>query len=195
MKIEIPYLVVDINGKLFMMDAYFSKKVEKIEHVSVLIKKFDRSLRKDPRTPLPNLIDEENVEYFIKDVFKKVYHRSGKKLDERLRHIRKWNLFRLFGIPSGFKRHKEKDEELARENRESLLALALLQKVLGIKNPQELENVEIKAIEWRYYTIEIKKDGIYNEKGKKDPIYTELMERDNGFAASIHAFEYNQQAT
>ncbi|RLF81685.1 hypothetical protein DRN38_01910 [Thermococci archaeon] len=195
MKVEIPYLVIEVNGKLFMIDAYFSKKVEKTEHVSVLIKRFKRDLPREAQNPLPSLITENEIKFFLKNVFGTLYECSGKKVDERLRHMRKWNIHRFLGIPSGFKRHKEKEEELAKQNREILLALALLQEVLGIKSPKEFEEINIKPVGWRYYTIKVREDGIYNEKGEKDAIYTELLKIDKGFMHSIHALEYNQQAT
>lgn len=195
MRIEVPYLVFEVKGRRFMLDAYFSRKVEKAEHISVLIRKFDSNLPRDAENPLPKLIDEETIEEFLKTTFERIYELSGRTLDERLRHIRKWNVLRILGIPSGFRRHKEKDEALAKENREALLALSLLQEVLGVKTPAELRDVELRPIEWRYYTIELKGDEIYNEKGEKDPIYTELLKRDNGFRQALYALEYSQQAT
>ncbi|WP_058946751.1 hypothetical protein [Thermococcus sp. 2319x1] len=195
MRIEVPYLVFEVKGRRFMLDAYFSRKVEKAEHISVLIRKFEGNLPKDAENPLPKLIDEETIEELLKTTFERIYELSGRRLDERLRHIRKWNVLRILGIPSGFRRHKEKDEALAKENREALLALSLLQEVLGVKNPIELRDIKLRPVEWRYYTIELRGDEIYNEKGEKDPIYTELLKRDNGFRQALYALEYSQQAT
>ncbi|WP_052315913.1 hypothetical protein [Thermococcus sp. PK] len=95
MKIEVPYIVFEVKGKRFMLDAYFSKKVEKIEHVSVLIRKFNKELPREARNPLPKLVNEENLEEFLKRTFERVYELSGRTLDERLRHMRKWNVFRI----------------------------------------------------------------------------------------------------
>jgi len=195
MRIEVPYLVFEVKGKRFMIDVYFSRKVEKIEHVSVLIRKFGSNLPKEAENPLPKLINEETLEEFLKRTFEKIYELSGRSLDERLRHMRKWNVLRILGIPTGFHRHKEKDETLAKENREALLALSLLQEVLGVKSPAELRDLKLQPVEWRYYAIELKGDEIYNEKGKRDPIYTELLKRDSGFRQALYALEYSQQAT
>ncbi|HIH73171.1 MAG: Uncharacterized protein XD43_1798 [Thermococcales archaeon 44_46] len=73
----------------------FPKKVEKIEHVSVLIRKFNKELPREARNPLPKLVNEENLEEFLKRTFERVYELSGRTLDERLRHMRKWNVFRI----------------------------------------------------------------------------------------------------
>ena len=190
-----PYLVFEVKGKLFMIDAYFSKKVEKIEHTSVLIRKLDKSLPKTAENPLPKMLDEENIESFLKDAFEKIYELSNRKFDERLKHIRKWNIHRIIGISSGFKKHKEKEEELAKENREALLALALLQEILRVKNPIELKEVTIKPVEWRYYALEIRNNEVYDEKRNKDLIYTELLKRDKGISQALYALEYSQHAT
>ena len=80
MKVEIPYLVIEVNGKLFMIDAYFSKKVEKTEHVSVLIKRFKRDLPREVQNPLPSLMTENEIKFFLKKIFSTLYERSGKKL-------------------------------------------------------------------------------------------------------------------
>ena len=195
MRIEVPYLVFEVRGRRFMIDAYFSRKVEKVEHVSVLIRKFDGNPPKDAENPLPTLINEETIGEFLTTTFEKIYEVSGRTLDERLSHMRKWNVLRILGIPTGFQRQKEKDEVLAKESREALLALSLLQEVLGVKKPTELRDMKLRPVEWRYYTIELKGDEIYNKKGKKDPVYTELLKRDSGFRQTLYALEYSQQAT
>ncbi|HHI01603.1 MAG TPA: hypothetical protein ENL40_09205 [Thermococcus litoralis] len=195
MRIEVPYLVFEVRGRRFMLDAYFSRKVEKVEHISVLIRKFDSNFPKEAENPLPKLINEETIGEFLTTAFEKIYELSGRTLDERLRHMQKWNVLRILGIPTGFRRHKEKDEVLAKENREALLALSLLQEVLGVKSPAELRDIKLRPVEWRYYTIEVKGDEIYNKKGKKDPVYTELLKRDSSFKQALYALEYSQQAT
>ena len=195
MRIEVPYLVFEVRGRRFMLDAYFSRKVEKVEHISVLIRKFDSNFPKEAENPLPKLINEETIGEFLTTAFEKIYELSGRTLDERLRHMQKWNVLRILGIPTGFRRHKEKDEVLAKENREALLALSLLQEVLGVKSPAELRDIKLRPLEWRYYTIELKGDEIYNKKGKKDSVYTELLKRDSSFKQALYALEYSQQAT
>ncbi|WP_158505960.1 hypothetical protein [Thermococcus paralvinellae] len=42
MKVEVPYLIFEVNGKEYMIDAYFSKKLERIEKPvnTVLVFKF-----------------------------------------------------------------------------------------------------------------------------------------------------------
>ena len=80
MRVEIPYLVIEVNGRFFMIDAYFSKKVEKTEHVSVLIKRFKRDLPREVQNPLPSLMTENEIKFFLKKIFSTLYEHSGKKL-------------------------------------------------------------------------------------------------------------------
>ncbi|AIF68476.1 hypothetical protein PAP_00145 [Palaeococcus pacificus DY20341] len=192
MRIAIPYLIFEVKGKEYMIDAYFSKKVERIERVSALIRPFDRSLRRECEGSLEPLIKEEDLEGFLKEVFREVYELSGEKLKSRLSHMRRWNIFRLLGLPTGYKRHLKEEEELAKENREALLALAILKNVLGIKSPKELENLHILVRGYRYYAVEIG-ESIYNEKGKEDKIYAQLLKIDESFKKEIermaHFFE------
>lgn len=185
MKVEVPYLVFEVNRNEYMIDAYFSKKLERIERISTLIRPVDRTLLKTAEGPLPILLQKNEVEEFLKNLFVEVYERSGEKLNERLRHMRKWNLFRFIGIPTGFSRHVEKDEQLAKENREAMFSLAILRKILGVKTPAELDKIKILPKEYLYYGIKLKNREIFNEKGEKDSIYTQLLEIDDGFRKAL----------
>ncbi|WP_324736544.1 hypothetical protein VFC49_05720 [Thermococcus sp. SY098] len=185
MKVEVPYLVFEVNGKEYMIDAHFSRKLERIERVSTLIRPIDRTLSKTAEAPLPILLQKNEIEGFLKNLFVEVYERSGEKLNKRLAHMRKWNILRLIGIPTGFSRHVEKDEQLAKENREAMLSLAILRKILGVKTPTELDKIKIVPKEYLYYRIELKNREIFNEKGEKDGIYTQLLEIDGGFRHAL----------
>ena len=185
MKVEVPYLVFEVNGNEYMIDAHFSKKLERIERISTLIRPIDRTLPETAEEPLPILLQKNEIEEFLKNLFIRVYERSGEKLDKRLRHMRKWNILRLIGIPTGFSRHVERDEQLAKENREAMFSLAILRKILGVKTPTELGKVKIVPKEYLYYKIELRNGEIFNEKGEKDSIYTQLLEIDEGFREAL----------
>ncbi|EHP87426.1 hypothetical protein [Methanotorris formicicus] len=185
MMLYVPYLVFEVNGKEYMIDAYFSKKLEKIERVSALIKPIDRDLPKTAKNHLPILLKENELEEFLKKLFVEVYEQSGERLNARLKHMRRWNIFRFIGIPVGFLRHIKREEDLAKENRETMLSLAILRKILDIKNPEDINSIKITAKYYLYYKIEIKGNQIFNEKGK-DIIYTQLLEIDNGFKKSFN---------
>ena len=185
MELNIPYLVFEVNGKEYMIDAYFSKKLERVERVATLIKPANRELSKTAKNSLPILLIEDELEEFLKNLFVEVYEQSGERLNERLKHMRRWNIFRFIGIPIGFLRHIKREEELAKENREAMLSLAILRKVLGIKNPDDIDSIKITAKYYLYYKIELKDNQIFNGKGEKDIIYTQLLEIDNGFKKAI----------
>ena len=185
MKVEVPYLVFEVNGKEYMIDAHFSKKLGRIERVSTLIRPMDRTLSETAEEPLPILLQKDEIEEFLKNLFLKIYERSGEKLDERLRHMRKWNILRLIGIPTGFSRHVEKEEQLAKENREAMFSLAILRKILGVKTPAELDKIKIIPKGYLYYKIELRNEEVFNEKGEKDSIYTQLLKIDGGFREAL----------
>lgn len=71
--------------------------------------------------------------------------------------MRRWNVWRIIGIPMGHQRHIDRDEELAKENREAILALAILQKVLWAKKPKDLEWILVRL--YRYAFLEVEMTG------------------------------------
>ena len=48
-----------------------------------------------------------------------------------------------------------------------------------------IDSIKITAKYYLYYKIELKDNQIFNEKGERDIIYTQLLEIDNGFKKAI----------
>ena len=78
MELNIPYLVFEVNGKEYMIDAYFSKKLERVERVATLIKPANRDLPKTAENSLPILLKEDELEEFLKNL--RIDDFIGKKL-------------------------------------------------------------------------------------------------------------------
>lgn len=180
---SIPYLVFEVGGNRYLIDAYFTKVVEKEERLAVLIRPYDMSLySKEPSgRALKPLLGMDELAKRLKEAFIASYEHSGEKFDERLRHMRRWNIWRFLGIPTGHQRHIEKDEELAEESREAMMALTIFRKVLGVKKVEELDRVSIRPMEYVYYDVLLKGDDVFDRYGKKDRIYTQLMMFDESF--------------
>jgi hypothetical protein len=171
MKVEVPYLVFRTKTGEYGLDAYFSLNVERVERRATLIRKA-KDLRAVTKKPPTTLLRGEEVEEYLIGLFSRLYELSGERMKERTDHMRRWNLLRLIGIPSGHQRHVEREEELARENREALLALAILRKVLGIKRPGDIEKARIEFL--GYGVFELSVDG----RDVSDPVYRELFKVD-----------------
>ncbi len=184
---SIPYLVFEVNGNLYLIDAYFTKVVEKEERLAVLIRPYDMSIySKEPHgQTLEPLLRMDELEGYLKKAFITSYERSGEKFNERLKHMRRWNIWRLLGIPTGHQRHIEKDEKLAEESREAMMALTIFRKILGIKEIEEVDKISIHPIEYVYYDIVLKGDEVFDRYGKKDKIYTQLMMFDPSFKKEL----------
>ncbi len=180
---SIPYLVFEVSGNRYLIDAYFTKIVEKKERLAVLIRPYNMSIySKEPLgRPLEPLLREDELDGLLKDAFAESFERSGERFNERLRHMRRWNLWRFLGIPTGHQRHIEKDEELAEESREAMMALTIFRKVLGVKKVEELDRISIRPMEYVYYNVLIKGEEVFDREGKKDRIYTQLMMFDESF--------------
>ncbi|WP_054840948.1 hypothetical protein [Thermococcus peptonophilus] len=161
------------TGGEYGLDAYFFLNVEKVERRATLIRKAE-DLKLISKKPSTALLSGEDVEEYLLGLFSKLYELSGERMKERTSHIRRWNLLRLIGIPSGHQRHVEKEEELARENREALLALAILRKVLGIKKPEDIEKAGGIEFEGGYGIFELEIEG----GNVNDPVYRELFKVD-----------------
>jgi len=184
MEIKIPFIIFEVHGEEYAIDAYFSKKLEKIERISTLIRRTDFP-RAFPEGSLEPLLKEEELENFLKSLFYEVAKISGQTFDERLRHMRRWNLWRFLGVPTGFRRHLEEDEKLSSASREAMLSLSILQRVLGVKNAGKLGDVIIIPKGYAYYVIRVEGGEIRNEKGEIDRIYTSLLKIDEGFRKAL----------
>lgn len=171
MRVRVPYLVFRTKTGKYGVDAYFSLNVEKVERRATLIRKA-KDLKPLSKKPPTALLDGSEIEGYLFGLFSKLYELSGERMKERTSHMRRWNLWRLIGIPSGHQRHIEREEELARENREALLALAIMRKVLGVKKPDDIEKARIEFLGYGVFELEIADGKI------SDPVYRELFKID-----------------
>ncbi len=180
---SIPYLVFKVNGTLYAIDAHFTKTVEKEERIAVLIRPYNALLYSDKpgERALEPLLGMDELAEFLKGAFTASYERSREKFNERVRYIRRWNILRFLGIPTGHQRHIEKDEELAEESREAMMALTIFRKVLGVKREEELDRVSIQPLRYVYYDVRLEGSEVFDRHGNKDKIYTQLMRFDESF--------------
>lgn len=171
MIIKIPYVLFKTRTGEYGLDAYFSLNVERVERRATLLRKAEE-IKLAPQKPSTALLDGKDVEKYLHWLFTRLYELSEERMKERTKHMRRWNVLRLIGIPTGHQRHVDRDEELARKNREALLALTLVRAVLGVKKPGDFERAGIKFE--GYGVFELKVEG----KEVNDPVYRELFRVD-----------------
>ncbi|ASJ07872.1 hypothetical protein A3L11_00990 [Thermococcus siculi] len=178
MELRVPYIIFETRTGEYGIDAYFSLRVERPERRATLIRKAV-DLERVNGKPQGVLLDLGSVEGYLTSLFLTLYDLSGERFNERTRHMRRWSIWRIIGIPTGHQRHIERDEELAKKNREALLALAIVRKVLGIKSPTELERAMV--VPKGYAVLELEISG--NEVG--DPVYRELFKMDSNAGMAL----------
>ena len=177
MRIEVPYILFETGTGRYGLDAYFFTRLEKVEHRAALIRKAD--VIKPVSKVCGNVgISPEEIEGILKGLALSLYELSGRSFEERGKHMRRWNLFRFLGIPTGHFKHLKKDEEMARRNREALLALSIVEHVLGVRKPSDLENVELRSLGWGIFELEV-------EDEPRDNLYRELYRADDGFRRAL----------
>lgn len=186
MELKVPFIIFEVNGEEYAIDAHFSRKLSRIERISTLIRR-----RNFPESPpagsLEALLREDELEDFLKALYVEVAKLAGERIDERMRHMRRWSLSRLLGLPTGFFRHVEEDEELAEKSREAMLSLAILKKVLGVKSAASVEGIRVTVKGLTHYRIrvDLERGEVLDENGKKDAVYTELLKMDKDFREGL----------
>jgi len=178
MRLRVPYVLFETKTGRYGVDAYFSLRVEKPERRATLIRKAEDLVMVEEK-PMGALLEGESVVEYLTSLFVILYELSGESFNERARHMRRWNIWRLIGIPTGHQRHVDRDEELAKKNREALLALAILRKVLGVKTPVELSGTTIKPLGYAFLEFEV------NGGDVGDPVYRELFRIDSNAGMAL----------
>ncbi|NJE29724.1 hypothetical protein E3E38_01465 [Thermococcus sp. 18S1] len=178
MRLRVPYVLFETRTGMYGVDAYFSLRVEKPERRATLIRKAEDLQRLEVR-PQGALLEEDSLGNYLTSLFVTLYDLSGERFNERAHHMRRWNIWRIIGIPTGHQRHVDRDEELAKKNREALLALAIMRKVLGIKSPAELGETVVKPM--GYAVLEFEVDG----REVSDPVYRELFKIDSNAGMAL----------
>ncbi|CAB50009.1 hypothetical protein [Pyrococcus abyssi] len=175
-RIKVPYIIFKTKSGIYGIDAYTSLRVEKVERAATLIRRFDKmpSMIKMEETELA-LISKDNVGDFLIRLKDYTKNKAASKLNQRFKKMRRWNLFRFLGIPTGHSRHISEEERLAKENREALLALSILNVVL---------KGDVEPLGYSFIELEIRDDGVYID-GKKDGVYTELLKVDMRAAIAL----------
>jgi len=215
MAMEVPYVLFEVqrSGRkagTYAIDAYFVEFVSLEPRKAVLIKN-PRAVRlyENAENPLPRLL-RDPVGRFLKRLYSELLSASHETREKRISHMRRWNVWRILGIPTGHGRHIAVDEHLAKVERENTLGLALLKKVLDVKD--DVESVEIREVGLSYRRLWLKNGEVVGEEGA-DRVYTNLMKIDPAFRTALHsalfretalteemkrraqAFPYSQQAT
>ncbi|NJE60339.1 hypothetical protein [Thermococcus sp. 21S7] len=178
MRLRVPYVLFETRTGMYGVDAYFSLRVEKPERRATLIRKAKDLIIAEEK-PRGALLECESVVGYLTSLFVTLYDLSGERFNERAHHMRRWSIWRLIGIPTGHQRHVDRDEELAKKNREALLALAIMRKVLGIKSPAELGETVVKP--GGYAVLEFEVDG----REVSDPVYRELLKIDSNAGMAL----------
>lgn len=177
MEIEVPYVLFRTKSGVYGLDSYFYPALERAEHRAALLRKME------PK-PLPQVSGEyhvtpDNVKDVLRELALELYGLAGRSFDERNKHMRRWNILRFLGIPSGYLKNLKRDEELAGRVRRVLLALSIVEHVLGIKGPSDLENLSVEPLGWAVFRLEV-------VDGKPvDPVYAQLYEDDAGFRRAL----------
>ncbi|ASJ16765.1 hypothetical protein A3L04_06595 [Thermococcus chitonophagus] len=174
MEAEIPYIIFQTKRGKFAIDAYLVTRIEKLERVATLIRKAE-SVEKISTPPQIAKDFEREFEEFLERLMRITRSRAGRLMNKRLGKMRRWNIFRFLGIPTGHSRHISEEERLAKDNREALLALSILENVIS-------ENIEV--IGYGTAKVEIKGKAVYLN-GKLDPVYTELLKTDMRAALAL----------
>ncbi|AEH24458.1 hypothetical protein [Pyrococcus yayanosii] len=165
--IRVPYVLFRTASGIYGIDAYTSLRVERPERAATLIRRAE-GLRPVQEKPENALLSLEEVEAFLTNLLELVKEHSGSIMKERVSKMRRWNIFRLLGIPTGHSRHIAEEERLAKENREALLALSLLENVLrGRVKPLGYAILELE-VRGREVMVGGRRDGVYTELTKID---------------------------
>ncbi|ASJ10006.1 hypothetical protein A3L12_01170 [Thermococcus sp. P6] len=175
---RVPYVLFETNTGRYGLDAYFSMRVDAVERRATLIRRAD-DLRRVEERPSTALLDGESVGEYLRSLFLTLYELSGERFNERMGHMRRWNVWRMIGIPTGHWRHLRKDDELARRNREALLALEIMRKVLGVKHPGDLEKAPVRPLGYALLEVE------FRDGKASDPVYRELLRIDAGAGMAL----------
>ncbi|AEC52688.1 hypothetical protein PNA2_1774 [Pyrococcus sp. NA2] len=170
----IPYVIFKTKSGIYGIDAYTSLRVEKPERIATLVKKFNT---------IPELIDEhklallsaDELPTFLELLREDLQGKANSTMRRRVSKMRRWNIFRLLGIPTGHSRHIQEEEKLAKENREALLALSILDVVL---------KGGVKPLGYSLLELEFEGDKVYIN-GKLDGVYTELIKVDMRAAMAL----------
>ncbi|NJE54016.1 hypothetical protein [Thermococcus sp. 21S9] len=189
MAMEVPYVLFEVHRKgktigTYAIDAYFVEFLALEPRKAVLIKgPGSISLSENAEKPLPRLLGA-NLERFLKDLYRELLSASQETREKRVSHMRRWNVWRILGIPTGHSRHIAVDEQLAKVERENALGLALLKKVLGVKD--DVESVEIREVKLLYRRLWLENGEVRDEKGT-DKVYTNLLKIDPVFRTAFYS--------
>ncbi len=191
MPMEVPFTVFRVMKKgksirRLAMDSYFIEFVSIEPRKAVLIKDPDRErFLNSAQNPLPVLL-RENPEDLLKDTFESLEQATGEVLKKRVSHIRRWNILRMIGIPTGHSRHIDIDERLAETERENSLGLALLKGILGVKGSSDLEDIRVVTEGTVYMRLWLEGGTVMKDSGK-DQVYTNLLKKDPRFRTAFYS--------
>jgi len=219
--IGVPYVrfEVETGGKrrgIFAMDAYFVEFLSLEPRATVLIKEPSKvPFMERVEDSLPRLF-KGDIGSFLRGLYERMEATARDVRGDRVDHMRRWDLLRMIGIPTGHSRHIAEDEYLARIERENSLGLAILSKVLHVKGLDELDGVRVRELGVVYYQLGLRDGSVVDSRGKVDKVYTQLLGLDPAFrtaftgalfrktavtdeikkrSAAFHDFSYSQHAT
>ncbi len=188
MAMEVPYVLFEVrDGRkakgTFAIDAYFIEFLSIEPRKVVLIKDASGiALKEEARNPLPKLL-RKPLNDLLKKVYMELLRTSSEVRGERVGHMRRWNVWRILGIPTGHSRHITIDEKLAKAEREYSLGLALLEKILGIRG-EEIGKVEVVEGRTLYRELWLSGGQVLGKEGV-DKVYTNLFKIDPAFRTAF----------
>ncbi|WP_297507883.1 hypothetical protein [Thermococcus sp.] len=181
---EVPLILFRTARGRFAVDAYFTEFVSLEPRKVLLIKDPSKeALSETAGRPLPVLL-REDVGEFLRRLFLTLEESSREARDRRISHLRRWNVLRIIGIPTGHSRHIATDERLGEIERESSFGLALLKGILGVTSSGELAKVPIigEGVAYRKLWVE---DGKVKSPAGEDTVYTGLLRKDSIFRTAF----------
>ncbi|WP_048149603.1 hypothetical protein [Thermococcus sp. AM4] len=177
MEVEVPYVLFRTRSGVYGIDGYFYPALERVEHRAALLRKMEP--KPLPRELKGAYVTPDNVREILRGLALELYELTGRSFEERSKHMRRWNILRFLGIPSGYVKNLKRDEELAGRVRRALLALSIVEHVLGIKGPSDLGDLFVEPLGWAVFRLEV-------VNGKPvDPLYSQLYEDDAGFRRAL----------
>ena len=120
MAMEVPYVLFEVRKKgrprgTFAVDAYFIEFLSLEPRKAVLIKDASKVVLRREAQKAPPLLLKKPVGETLKSLYRELLRNSTEAREKRVNHMRRWNVWRILGIPTGHSRHIALDEGRLRE--------------------------------------------------------------------------------
>ncbi|WP_456478484.1 hypothetical protein [Geoglobus ahangari] len=161
--LSVPHHMFEVEGRVFWVDAHFPPYLSEKFRVSAPIRA-EVGERPEGEVLSVAISPQELLELF-RSLRKSVEEDLRSVRSERAKKMGRWSLARILLIPRGHSRKIAEDEALAKRERELRMSLEILKKVSKSRYLGKTGYLDL--------TIE--------EQHPADPVYSELLEVDEGF--------------